>query len=1203
MAKDKDPRFHHPPLEVGIPQYPTPLVPNYGNKQGGWNIDDEGHIVLVEKISVEKGSFSPLPLDGSITYQGRDAAKWPSTLYLVAERPTDDGEYCYRYWANDRSITSQNLWNYGVTYSSENTAYPIYTRSYIVPRSQYTSVSSGSTDPVFGGTAIITKQEMAELPEDNPLRSRYVAVKVVYESIPGPLLTAQKYDERGDLETITIQTVAAGTPANSDGINVSESSVQPIDSVKSTSTYATVTSRSTLNTNQNKPGLLGTTKTSDDIVSPTTPPDALTAPDGLGKSVIDSTVEAISTTKSRKKTTISSGPNFLSGQQTKSGLLGSTNVVETIVAYGSQADAITSPLTGTGVLESTVTPIDAFKSKKTTTTSQGPTSLSGDEQKPGLLGITNTTESIVAAGSSPDALSTTQGVISSTVTPIDSVKSKKTTVKSTSPLSLSGAETKSGLLGTTSVTESIVDAGSSADALTSPLTGTGVLSSVVTPIDSVRSKKTTITSTSPTSLNGDKNVSGILGETSVVESIVAAGAQADDLNATILSSEVTPIDAVKSKKTTVTLTGPQSLTAYEKKPGLQGESYTVEKIVTAGTQADSLSTTVLSSSITPIDKGKSRLTTTTSQGPTSLSGYGKKTGLLGETLTTESIVAAGSQADSLSTTVISSDVTPIDSAKSRKVTVTSQGPTSLNGDSNKPGLFGETSIVESIVAAGSQADDLDTTIISSEVTPIDSAKSKKTTVQYTGPQSLAGYGKKSGLLGETLTTESIVAAGAQADSLSLSVISSDITPVDKAKSRKVTITSQGPTSLSAYGKKSGLLGETLTTESIVAAGSQADALSTSVISSEITPIDSAKSKKVTITSQGPTSLTGYEKKPGLQGETYTVESIVTAGTQADALSTTILSSFITPIDSAKSKKTTTTSQGPTELDSQALHEFGVADIVETIQPQSNTLPTPTVNTISSEIRQLDNAKSKQTVISYSSPQTLTSHEYDPSVDITIVTTKSIVTPSTVLGYQSINGNPSDNSIISDRIESVNPYQSVRIQSKIDKLPDTKTLYKTGQYSSPALLFGISGSSVKGTDGSVYSQISPNIQSRKNYTTTFKHVTSYSYGSPTLPDLSTVLNPVPVPVYYDGMWFSVNVGDCLTDSTGSISGPGYSTKVSITISGGDPWTATTENYIIPLTNIGASQYLAYRNTWQLVSFDLDYWKANIYVLNTTYVYVL
>jgi hypothetical protein len=238
----KQPAFPHPPLETGVAQYPTPLVPNYNDKKGGWGINEQGHIILVEKISIEKGNFTPLPLDGSITYTGRDANKWPSTLYLVAERPTPDGEFCYRFWANDRSLASQNLWNYGVTYQDENPDYPIFSRTYIVPRSQYVPVALGEVDPVFGGTAIITKQGMAELPEDNPLASRYVQVQRVYETIPGPVVGGYQFDEFiEDNLTISKQIVAAGTaPITESDIHASSGDPyllsfkdEPIDSTKS----------------------------------------------------------------------------------------------------------------------------------------------------------------------------------------------------------------------------------------------------------------------------------------------------------------------------------------------------------------------------------------------------------------------------------------------------------------------------------------------------------------------------------------------------------------------------------------------------------------------------------------------------------------------------------------------------------------------------------------------------------------------------------------------------------------------------------------------------------------------------------------------------------------------------------------------------------------------------------------------------------
>jgi hypothetical protein len=224
MATSKQPVFPQPPLEIGVPNYPTPSVPDFYTKSG--------HIILVVKESTNKGPYNPKPLDGSVTYTGRDANKWPSTLYLVHQAPTADGEYVYNTYANDRTLASQNPWNYGITYSSENPSYPIYTRQYIVPRSQYSTVALGQVDPVFGGTARIVKQEMAELGEDNKLRSRYVVVQRVYESVPGPSISGKSVNQFGVKQTETDQIVDPATEPSLSGLLVSDS-VTPVDSTKS----------------------------------------------------------------------------------------------------------------------------------------------------------------------------------------------------------------------------------------------------------------------------------------------------------------------------------------------------------------------------------------------------------------------------------------------------------------------------------------------------------------------------------------------------------------------------------------------------------------------------------------------------------------------------------------------------------------------------------------------------------------------------------------------------------------------------------------------------------------------------------------------------------------------------------------------------------------------------------------------------------
>ena len=205
MATSKAP-FPDPALEVGVPQYPTPNIPDFYTKNG--------HIILVEKVSAEKGSYNPQQTDGSVIYAGRDANKWPANLYLVAEQPDPTGKFVFRIWANDRTLASQDPWNYGIDYSLDDPTKPIYTREYIVPRSQYAAVSIGSVDPVFGGTAKISKQSMQELEDGNPLRSRHVRVQRVYETIPSSAISGQSVNKYGSVDTTIKQIVLPSSTAS-----------------------------------------------------------------------------------------------------------------------------------------------------------------------------------------------------------------------------------------------------------------------------------------------------------------------------------------------------------------------------------------------------------------------------------------------------------------------------------------------------------------------------------------------------------------------------------------------------------------------------------------------------------------------------------------------------------------------------------------------------------------------------------------------------------------------------------------------------------------------------------------------------------------------------------------------------------------------------------------------------------------------------
>jgi hypothetical protein len=199
---------------------------------------------------------------------------------------------------------------------------------------------------------------------ENELDSKYVTVTRIYETLPGPTVPTKRYNDRGDLESIDTQTVPPRTPPDPDGLLITGSQVVQEDVSKGVKTTSSVESHSTLRTKEKKEGLLGETVTTDDIVVPSTEPDA------LSESVVASVVQQTSATKAVKRTTTSTGPKTLSGKENKDGLMGRMTRTETIVPAGTAADPLTF-----NVISSEVTPIDSSKSKKTTITHNGPTAL------------------------------------------------------------------------------------------------------------------------------------------------------------------------------------------------------------------------------------------------------------------------------------------------------------------------------------------------------------------------------------------------------------------------------------------------------------------------------------------------------------------------------------------------------------------------------------------------------------------------------------------------------------------------------------------------------------------------------------------------------------------------------------------------------------------------------------------------------------
>jgi hypothetical protein len=628
----------NPAPAKGIESFPTPVI------------DD---VVIAEVVNAWKGDYQKLEY-GTLW---KDVSHAPNQgsfpeHKLVFQQPTsEDGQWIKRIWVNDR--VNQDSYNYAIKYSAGSQQHPIYIRNYVVPRETYTPLPDGTPDPLFP-IALLVDEEANRI--EGELDSKYVSVTRVYETLPGPEVPTKRYNERGDLETVIVQTVPPFTPPDPDGLLVTGSQVVQEEMGKGVKTTSTVQDHSLLQIKEKKEGLLGETITTDDIVAPSTDPDE------LSQTVVSSVVEQFSATKARKRTTTASGPTSLAQKSKDGKLLGDVTSTQTVVAPSTNPDAVSS-----SVLSSEVKQVDSGKAVKTNITLNSTPILSGNQNEVGLLGNKQVKESIVPAGSAADALS--QTVVSSVVEAIDSARSKKTTITSTGPNSLSGNQKKEGLLGEVIVTETIVAAGASADALSQT-----IISSEVEPIDSAKSKKTTVTSVGPISLTGAENKGGLLGNINVVESIVPSGTTPDNLSQTIVSSTITSIDSAKSKKTTVTSIGPTTLSG--RRINQRGEIETVnESIVSANSSPDQDTVNTISSEIEPIDIAKSKKTTITVPARAVLAGGKASSGLLGRTSVTDSIVAYPASPDSLTWTgnsgIIESSVEPISSTKARKITTQS----------------------------------------------------------------------------------------------------------------------------------------------------------------------------------------------------------------------------------------------------------------------------------------------------------------------------------------------------------------------------------------------------------------------------------------------------------------------------------------------------------------------------------------------------
>lgn len=89
-------------------------------------------------------------------------------------------------------------------------------------------------------TAKLVKEDLQELPDDDPRRSIFVRVVRIYETLPGPIISGTRIGEQGATETFTRQDHITGTLAVSGNYLKTKDEIAPMDSVKSRRAITTV---------------------------------------------------------------------------------------------------------------------------------------------------------------------------------------------------------------------------------------------------------------------------------------------------------------------------------------------------------------------------------------------------------------------------------------------------------------------------------------------------------------------------------------------------------------------------------------------------------------------------------------------------------------------------------------------------------------------------------------------------------------------------------------------------------------------------------------------------------------------------------------------------------------------------------------------------------------------------------------------------
>jgi hypothetical protein len=206
-----------------------------GYEFGTANLDD---FTLTERLTVDSHA-QPLPFG---TPHPRN-----SRMLLIGQKLTDgeQGKRIHvRVYAANLQPAEQDGYGWSVTYPTVSKEHPQVTRRLKVAEEDYRGMAFAQGCLVNGYSEL---ELVGETFEVGPT-AVFGTLTLIFDAIPGPALAGEGYDENGDLETTTIQTVPANHEPPVEQMNylVNFAEKAPLDAKRATLTLKTVAARTPL---------------------------------------------------------------------------------------------------------------------------------------------------------------------------------------------------------------------------------------------------------------------------------------------------------------------------------------------------------------------------------------------------------------------------------------------------------------------------------------------------------------------------------------------------------------------------------------------------------------------------------------------------------------------------------------------------------------------------------------------------------------------------------------------------------------------------------------------------------------------------------------------------------------------------------------------------------------------------------------------